>query len=188
MYNRKKELEEWISGRDKLEQETYNVLKEDILSICEKFDDTGQSGFSAPLMAGIVADVTRKLMLGIMINLVTDENVNWSEFRQEKGSYQSKTLSSLFKDGDNISYNYGFSWCLNNDSCWNGTAYAKIEGIIYKFKSGIDGIKLPFMPKTFHISVDEEVNGDLCKFWVKDIDELKKGLEYYNRNIEDFRI
>lgn len=193
MYDRKKELEAWIAGRDPLEQETYNAVKDDILTMCEKFDDTGQSGHSAPFMAGMVGNLTKKLMLGIVLNPVTEETVDWSCGHFEENTCQSRVVSSLFmnKETGNIYYLDALSWCIADSSCWHGSAIViDKDGVEHKIGSKVNNLSFPFMPKTFHIDVIEKPIGDDPKdtiFYVKNYDDLLEVFEYYNITIDNLK-
>ena len=188
MYDRKKELKIWISGRDKLEQKTYNAVKDELISIAEKFDKTDQSGATAPLMANMVSNVLKKLMLGEILNPITEENVNWSCDHFKEGTCQSRVLSSLFKDKTNgkVRYLDAFSWCLSSYSCWGGCAYVKTGNKMYKIPSRMEGIKFPFVPKTFHINVSQDPEDENSNFMIEDLEKLKEGLEYYGKTIDEF--
>ena len=190
MYDRKKELETWIAGRDPLEQATYHVVKEDILKIAKKFDNTGQSGFSAPMMAGIVADLTKKMMLKETLNPITEETVDWACGHFEENKCQSRAEASLFKDtisGD-IYYLDGIIFgekdVKYSSFTGNGVLARDEKGKTYKIGSSVHNLKFPIVPKSFKIFVAPlEINGE--EYYICELRDLREVFAHYKVGIED---
>jgi len=141
-----------------------SILKEfesEILSICEKFGQSGQSGGSAPVTASILSNAIKTLCLFETIAPLTGEDDEWvcvSSFSEDV-LYQNKRNSAVFKRGDGKVYYIDAILKIDRSgSCWSGDFW--INNVDFKSKnpdrkvSGIGYIKsFPFTPKKFYIDV-----------------------------------
>ena len=149
----------------------------EILALCEAFDNSGQSGGSAPYTAGALADAIKKLCLQEPISPITGENSEWNDISDmDNGTLQNNRCSAIFKDKKTGRTHYlnAISWKTQKGSTWHGTTK---EGITSRqfIKS------FPFKPKTFVIDVIEtEVKKDDWEFEIKDKVQLKEVSEYYD--------
>lgn len=168
-------------------------FREEILNLCEKFGNSGQSGGSAPYTASLLSNIIKKICLFDVIAPIIGSDEEWVNVFED--TYQNKRCSALFKDGKN-----GFSYYIDaiikrdqNGNCWSGKAWLSEED----YKSG-DRKKMigkrgyvksfPFEPKTFSIDViDVEVSKDDWESFVVDPKQLDDVKNYYNLDISDFR-
>ena len=168
---------------------------DEILALCEKFGNSGQSGGSAPYTARAISEAVKKLCLQETITPLTGEESEWNDIaRNNNGEpmFQNNRDSGVFKDGK------------------NGRAYF-IEAIVFdghiggRFTgSGItlkDGTTIgsrqyikqfPFKPKVFYIDVidyrwkDKEekqpdINGSWWTHTIKNEEQLNAVFEYYTK-------
>ena len=168
-------------------------FKEEILNLCEKFGNSGQSGGSAHYTASSLSNMIKKLCLFETVTPILDSDDEWVNIYDN--IYQNKRCSGLFKDGKDGSPHYIDAIIKKdqNGNCWNGMAWLSEED----YKSG-DRKKMigksgyvksfPFEPKTFYIDViDVEVSKDDWESFVVDPKQLDDVREYYNLDISDFR-
>lgn len=182
------------------------IVKEfvpEILSLVQKFADSGQSGGSAPFTAGVITEVLKKLLAQEPLGGVENTDDEWNDIsdiegvKEGSGTFQNNRLSSVFKEGKD-----GRPYYLD--------AIVFIpEGKEYGFTSG--GVKMsedsdetvgsanyiksfPFQPKTFKITVMEkecrklkdgslieEEGGGWWESWLKDPKQLDEVWEYYDK-------
>lgn len=74
----------------------------EILLLCKKFGNSGQSGGSAPYTARILADTIKKLLLRETITPIFNNEEDWvnvSEIMSYENFYQNKRNGSIFKEG-----------------------------------------------------------------------------------------
>ena len=134
-------------------------FKDEILALCEKFGNSGQSGGSAPYTAAIISSVVKKLCTFQTIAPLTGEDSEWSDVtKQSNGEmlYQNKRNSAVFKDETGVWYLDAVIWCADTpgDSGNNWDNFSgNVEGI--KSRAYIKGF--PFEPKTFYINVTKEM-------------------------------
>jgi hypothetical protein len=190
----KNELEILISS---VPDAVVKPFKDEILSICEKFGNSGQSGGSAPYTASIISETIKKLFLHEPISPITGDDNEWicvSHISDGEILYQNKRDGAIFKDGSGKAYytdaiikkdqnNIGWSgsfWLSNEDYLSNRKDLKiKTRGYIKSF---------PFTPKTFYINVtDIEVKKDDWESFINDVNDLNEVKEYYHLNLSDFR-
>lgn len=167
----------------------------EILALCEKFGESGQSGGSAPYTATALSQAIKKLCLQEPICPVTGIDDEWMDVSEHTANnlkcFQNKRCSALFKEGSsNLSAYYLDAIIVKTQ---NGQTYSTNCGAICKTVSKIYGNKIysrnyvksfPFIPKTFYIDViEKEVAKDDFEFYVKDERQLKRVWKYYNRYI-----
>lgn len=191
---------------DKSNPDTEPVVlefREEILALCEKFGNSGQSGGSAPYVASAIAECVKKLCLQQPICPITGIDGEWYNCAgmgatdiDSSQVWQNSRCSALFKDG-NIQ---------------NGRPYY-LDAITWKesdidaaFSGTVDGIpsrqfvkSFPFTPKTFYLETYRELynpqihgedahviqcgDGDYVYF-IKDKEkQLERVWKYYDRFI-----
>jgi len=168
----------------------------EILALCEKFGQSGQSGGSAPFTAGALSHAIKKLCLQQTIAPLTGEESEWGTVAD--GFNQNNREGAVFKNGDGRAYYLdaivwkGDTW--NSDKTSNDwdTFTGTIQGI-----SSRQFIKsFPFKPKTFYIDVTREkfdatkhnksdavttgLDGDVV-YSIKDMKQLDEVFEYYDK-------
>src|SRR5690606_2483646 len=107
-------------------------FKEEILNLCEKFGNSGQSGGSAPYTASSLSNMIKKLCLFETVTPILDSDDEWVNIYDN--IYQNKRCSGLFKDGKDGSPHYIDAIIKKdqNGNCWNGMAWLSEED----YKSG----------------------------------------------------
>lgn len=193
---------------DKAEKEGNNLLiaefVPEIEALVDKFNQSGQSGGSAPFTAGAIVDTIKKMLaqepLGEGIECTDDE---WSDCsvhedaEEGTGTFQNKRLSSVFKQGKD-----GKPYYLNaivfvpegKDYAFTGNSVAISENSDETVGSFQYIKSLPFVPKTFKIAVHEkeyrklkdgslveESGGGWWESWLVDPKQLDEVWEYYDK-------
>lgn len=160
----------------------------EILALCEKFGQNGESGGSAPYTAAAITGALKRLLLQKPIAPITGIDEEWVDQTEANGGetlYQNKRCSALFKDGagkcwylDAIHFKVmGLELTTSSALLWN-----KEE---IKSRQFIKGF--PFTPKTFYIDVHALVGTGIdTQFMIYDPAQLAKVWEYYQKpsNIE----
>lgn len=155
----KSELE--LAGLFDKEKDFYGGMTGNaVLELVECFANQGHSGMSA----GIVISLFKSLASWEPINPIHCTDDEWMEVSND-GVFQNKRLSSVFKDGkDGKPYFLdAIVWRDKDGGCFTGTV-----GVI----TSRQFIKLPFLPKTFYVDVDENRN-------IINPNQLKEVFEYY---------
>jgi len=167
----------------------------EILALCEKFGDSGQSGGSAPYTAYALSNAIKKLCLQESLAPLTGKDDEWTEIGD--GEYQNKRDSAVFKKKDNRSY-YQHAVVFRGDT-WNSdhtsNNWDTFTGRVEEITSRLYIKSFPFKPKTFHIDVtrekyDKEVHGEDARvintgldgdvvYSIKDRKQLDEVFEYY---------
>lgn len=151
----------------------------EILSLCEKFGLSGQSGGSAPFTATILAKTIKRLCLQEPICPIMGVEEEWmdvTEMNDGSTLYQNKRCSAIFKMGNGSAYYLDaivFKDKWNEDNCFTGTALDGNRDVIYSRQY----INFPFTPKTFYIDVvkkDEE-------YLIIDTPSLIKAIKYFKK-------
>jgi len=166
-------------------------FEKEIISLCNKFHKSGQSGGSAPFVAEAIASTLRKLMLFQPISPLTGGDEEWSDITEmcgEEVTFQNKRDSRVFKYGNGEA-------CMvsaivaesENGSCWSGSFWKSKEDLLtgnkdLKIKSAQKIKAFPFTPKTFHVKVsDVQIEGDDYEMCCIDSEQLKKALGYFEK-------
>jgi hypothetical protein len=169
----------------------------EILKLVEKFNDSGQSGGSAPYTAGAISSAVKKLCLHEPICPITGIDEEWSDIAESMGGrdeiYQNKRCGCLFKDGkDNNPYYLDGIVFQGEDN------YDAFTGTVEEISSRQFIKEFPFEPKTFYIDVrrelyDEEKHGsedDVIVsggsdgdyvYFIKDRKQLDEVYEHYDK-------
>jgi hypothetical protein len=162
----------------------------EIVALCEKFGDSGQSGSSAPYVAKALADTIEKLCLQKTISPISGLSEEWGDVYNSGGNMlqQNKRCSGLFKDKDNnVRYIDAIVKRTQNGTCWSGSFWLSKEDYLTGNRdlmlSSSQLIKgFPFTPKTFYIDViEEEVAPDDWEMYLKDPKQLEEVYEYYKK-------
>lgn len=147
-----------------------------VMELVELFAKQGHSGMSASL----VRNLFNKLADYKPLKPITCEESEWGETISEDEYYQNKRCYSVFKEGEDGKPYYidAICWKTQTGSTWTGSAKDK-DGNIIKSRQFI---KLPFIPKTFIIDVEEiEIGKDDFDFVIKDMKQLEEVFEYYQK-------
>jgi hypothetical protein len=162
----------------------------EILAICEKFGNSGQSGGSAPYTAQALSQAIKHLCLQEPICPITGIDDEWMDVTKMNNGelmYQNNRCSALFKDGKDGRPYYidAIVKRTQTGSCWSGSFWLSkkdyLSGDRSKMISSSQYIKgFPFTPKTFYIDViEEEVAKDDWETYLKDKKQLKEVYDYY---------
>ncbi len=189
----KKELEILLNNKDSVLEE----FKDEIISLCDRFGKSGQSGGSAPYVAKIISNSLEKLLLQETISPITGDESEWIDVAKldgpYKGSpsklYQNNRDGSIFKDGKDGKPYYidAIVKKTAKGTCWSGSFWMSREDylkgnkeLMIKSKAYIKSF--PFTPKTFYIDViEEEVSKDNWEMYIKDPKQLDEVYKYYDK-------
>ncbi len=177
-------------------------FKKEILSLCEAFGKSGQSGGSAPYTASAISRVIKKLLLQEPICDVTgheDEWVDVSEYMNEMVWQNSRCLG-LFKNvNGKCSYNNAIVWKGEEDyDTFTGRVY--FDDKYFELVGSSQFVKFPFKPKTFYIDVIripttkkesesrnlhyiEDGFGKCYHTIIKDVKQLEEVFKYYDKKV-----
>jgi len=165
----------------------------EIIALCEKFGNSGQSGGSAPYTAEALSQTIKKLCLFQPIAPITGIDEEWcevTELNDGKPMFQNKRCSALFKEGKDGDAYYidAVLKRTQNGSCWSGSFWKSKKDYLTGNKDLMINTKriyiksFPFVPKTFYIDViEEEVAKDDWEMYAKDISQLEDVYKYYKR-------
>lgn len=153
---------------------------DEILALCEKFGQSGQSGGSAPYIAGALSHTIKTLCLQQTLAPLTGEDDEWGLVAEDL--YQNNRESALFKNKNGRAYYLdAIIWKTQSGSTWSGSALLEIGESAFQEISSRQFVKsFPFTPKKFYIEVMEvEVKPDDFEFYIKDPSQLDQVWEYY---------
>ncbi len=169
-------------------------FENEILMLCEKFGQSGQSGGSASFVANYLTETIKKLVLFKTLSPLTGEDDEWYDVGDFIGDgktslFQNNRNSAVFKSGIHSKAYYidAIVKRAPNGNCWSGNFWASKEDYLTGNKdlmiNSFGYIKsFPFIPKTFYIDViEEEVAKDDWEMWVKDPEQLKEFYNYYDK-------
>lgn len=176
--------------KDAIVQEFYT----EIVALCEKFGNSGQSGGSAPYTAAILAETIRKLCLHTPISPITGEDSEWvdvSECSGDKGMFQNTRCSGVFKSTETPAYYIDAIIFKNQQGhCYSTGNVTLNDGS--SISSACTIKTFPFTPKTFYIDCidtewadrEETIKQQGGGWWtmkIKDEEQLKEVWDYYTR-------
>lgn len=152
---------------------------DEILALCEKFGQSGQSGGSAPMVATCIAQAIKSLLLQEPICPVTGIDEEWmdvTEYNDGEILYQNTRCSALFK-------------LTTTDAYYIDAIVWKSQLPHYTFTGEVDGIQsrqflkgFPFTPKNFYIDViTTEIGPDIVEHHIKNPKQLEKVWKYYRK-------
>jgi hypothetical protein len=166
------------------DQPTIKEFIPEILSLCEKFGLSGQSGGSAPYTARALSQAVEKLCLQETICPLTGRNDEWVFHDHGTNSmFQNNREGAVFKvDKDSRAY-------YLDAIIWKGEDEGdQFTGTVEKITSRQYIKSFPFTPKRFYIDVYRvpyfedgfhNKNGDVYR--IKDKKQLKKVFAYYDK-------
>lgn len=130
---------------------------DEILALCEKFGNSGQSGGSAPYVAGAISKALKSLLLQEPICPITGIEEEW--FSPTDEVFQNSRCSAVFKE--NVTHD-GAPYYLDA-IIWKGDTEGESGNDWDTFSGTVEGISsrqfikdFPFIPKTFYIEVTRE--------------------------------
>lgn len=165
-------------------------FKDEILALCEKFGNNGDSGGSAPYVANAIAHTIKHLLLQQPISPITGIAEEWILVADDEFGplYQNVRCGSIFKNENSQAYYIdAITKKTQNGFEFNGPMWLSKDDYL---AGNIDNkltckhfIKsFPFTPKTFYIDViEEEVARDDWEMYVKDPRQLEEVWKYYDR-------
>ena len=174
-------------------------FRDEINALVKKFNNSGQSGGSAPITAEVISSVVKNLCLGKPICPITGIKEEWFKHDKEEGPdnkiyYQNIRLGSVFKEEDGKAYYLNaifFNGNLSN-SPFTSNSVKMPDGTLLRSRQFIKSF--PFKPKTFYIDVIEtrfdkdkdtgiltpNPQGDWWESEIKDVSQLDEVKEYYD--------
>ena len=184
------EIELEILSKSHTDPENRPIVVEfipEILALCEKFGNSGQSGFSTPYVASALTKTIEKLCLKEPISPITGIDEEWNNISDSNEIlFQNKRCSGLFKHSDNsVKYIDSIIKKTQNGQCYCGSFWLNKNDYLtgnrdLMINSSQEIKGFPFEPKTFYIDViEEEVGKDDFEMFVKDINQLKEVFKYY---------
>lgn len=158
----------------------------EIISLCEKFGQSGQSGGSAAYVATALSQAIKKLCLQETICDITGVDDEWVSVAEtgEQGDidilYQNNRCSGLFRNKDGRCWFLdAIIWKNQDGQTYSGSAIMA-DGTEIGSRQYIKSF--PFKPKTFYIDrIDTEVAKDDWVSHVKNEKQIEKVWEYYDR-------
>ena len=168
----------------------------ELLALCEKFGNSGQSGGSAPYTAKALSMAVETLCLQKSICPITGIDDEWndvSRMNDGKLMFQNNRDSRIFKDGKDGQAYFIEAIVFDGDIGGRFTGNGSVNDIDGNNVGSTQYIKaFPFEPKTFYVDVidhrfkDKEekqpdVNGDWWTHSIKDETQLKEVFEYYDK-------
>lgn len=176
----------------------------EIEALVDKFNDSGQSGGSAPFTAGAIVSTIKKMLarepLGEGLYGTDDEWGDISDIEgvsKGTGSFQNKRLSSVFKEGKEGKPYYIDAIVfkpIGKDYTFTSGGVMMTEGSEETVCSSQYIKSFPFQPKTFVIDVHEkeyrklkdgslveEEGGGWWESWLANPDQLDQVWEYYDK-------
>ena len=156
----------------------------EILALCEKFGNSGQSGGSAPYTATALAQAIKKLCLQEPICDITGIDDEWMDVSENGDGtivFQNKRCSALFKDRG-IDRAYYLDAIVFKDQ--EGYTFTSNAGAIKKDESKVRSSQFvkgyPFKPKTFYIDViRKEIGEDDWEYYIKNERQLNAVWKHY---------
>lgn len=167
----------------------FKNMKPEILALCEKFGQSGQSGGSVGYSANALSIIIKKLCLQESITPIQGTDEEWMQLDYDDDSkYQNNRESGIFKNADGRSY-YIDAMVKKTQSgtFWSGSFWKSKEDYLTGDRSLMVDKKafiksFPFTPKTFYIDViEEEVAPDDWEMYMKDPKQLEEVYKYYDK-------
>lgn len=164
-------------------------FKEEILALCEKFANSGQSGGSAPFTASALCWAIKKLLLQEPICPIMDLPDEWNDVAEmtdlTKGRtlFQNNRCSALFKAENGPAYYLdaiSFKPKGESYSMHIGSGVKLTDGSAIGSRQWVR--KFPFTPKTFYVDIiQKEIAKDDWEYFIKDERQLQSVFKYYDR-------
>jgi hypothetical protein len=178
-------------------------FSKEILTLCEAFGNSGQSGGSAPYTASAIAQAVKKLMLHEPICDVTGHESEWCDVTGIGNTntiiYQNSRCGALFKNGIESKAHYldAIVW-KGLESYYTFTGHVYLDDTFQELVGSSQCIDFPFTAKSFTIDVDylpidkedaeencihyiENSDGSCYVSVVKNPKDLEEVWEYYKK-------
>lgn len=166
-------------------------FRDEIIALCNKFGESGQSGGSYKYTARALSMAIEKLCCFETIVPLTGSDEEWDDItniNDGEPMWQNKRDSRLFKYGDgSVHYIETIVKRTENGTTWSGSFWLSKEDYLQgkterKIRNTQKIKNFPFKPKTFFIDViEEEVAKDDWEMYVIDPKQLEKVWEYYEK-------
>lgn len=180
-----------------LEQTTPNTIigpfKNEILDLCERFGQSGQSGGSAPFTSTALAQAIKKLLMFETITPLTGEDGEWVEVGDDDWNvFQNLRDSRVFKNKDDNKAYFIEAVVFDGDVGGRFTSNGSVKHNDEIIRSAQYVKEFPLTPKTFYVDVfdyrwvDKEdsvlyENGAWWTHVLKDERQLDEVFKYYNK-------
>jgi len=157
-----REFEILEASWDKTDEDKKPIVlefKDEILALVDKFGESGQSGGSAPFVAGAISTAIKHLCMFEIMSPLTGAEDEWTDISYIQGQpgssvYQNKRDGAIFKDLNNK----GQAQYLNA-IIWQGPdEWDSFTGRVDGVHSALIIKEFPFRPKRFYIDVTRERN------------------------------
>lgn len=161
----------------------------EILALCDKFGNSGQSGGLAPFTASALSKAIKTLCLQEPICPIMDLPEEWfdvskiSDLTKGRTLFQNNRCSALFREDDQpVYYLDAISFIPVGKSYGMHISRGVMLDDGSKIGSRQRVKKFPFTPKTFYIDIIEiEVAKDDWEYKIKNERQLKSVFKYYDR-------
>lgn len=144
----------------------------EILSLCEKFGNSGQSGASSIFVANALSDAILSLCQFKTLSPLNGNDDEWSNVvdmcDDENFLYQNTRDFGVFKS---IEGAYFLDAII-----WKAGEYDLFTGCVEDIKSAQFIKGFPFTPKSFYIDVDKTKSGN---YKIRNRTQLEEVFEYY---------
>lgn len=153
------------------------------MALVVKFNNSGQSGGSAPYVASALSEAIKKLCLQQSICDITgiDEEWNSCAYAGDSELFQNNRDSAVFKEGVSGRPYYLDAIIFRDERgmCYSGNSTLLKDGSTIASRQYA---KVPFKPKSFYIDViSKEIAIDDWEFTVKDEEQFREVFEYYEK-------
>lgn len=181
----KKELDIFFANEP---DSQFKNMEKEILALCEKFGQSGQSGGSNGYSSAMLSEIIKKLCRQETIAPIMGTDDEWMLLDYDADlKYQNIREAGIFKNADGRSY-YIDAMIKRTEKSgdWSGSFWKSKEDYLTGDRSLMISksafIKsFPFTPKTFYIEVDEEeVAPDDWEMYMVNPEQLDLVAEYYD--------
>ncbi len=164
-------------------------FKEEIITLVEKFRESGQSGSTSSYVASAISETIKKLMLYQPICGLIGNDEEWSVIQFDL--FQNKRCTALFKNPITKKCNYLGAIVWKDENSFTGSVYK--DKINFELITSSQFVTFPFQPKTFYIEVKriyitkEEAESKNLNY-LEDTDDNyhhNQGVKYYYYVIKD---
>lgn len=165
-------------SKEKGEDFIIQEFEKEILAVCKKFSESGQSGGSAPYTASAIAESINRLSLFKPLTPLTGNDSEWEDVSSlwctSKKMFQNKRLSSVFKNEERAYFIDAIVFQDENGNCFTGSALLRDE----KIGSSQFIKEFPFIYKTFYVDVYFDIKKD--EYCIEDELQLVEVFDYYD--------
>lgn len=165
-------------SKEKGEEFLVQEFEKEILAVCKKFSESGQSGGSAPYTASAIAESIKRLSLFKPLTPLTGNDSEWEDVSSlwctSKKVFQNKRLLSVFKDKEGAYFIDAIVFQDENGNCFTGSALLRDK----KIGSSQFIKEFPFIYKTFYVDVYFDIKKD--EYCIEDELQLVEIFDYYD--------